>query len=248
MEIDQETRENIQNFVKSLTKANHAEIKGYLSEILGDNQFLDSIANKSNEASGKQPFSLKVLAIDRPSYLALYVLCRALKPTVVVETGVASGMSSSYLLRALDKNGKGKLYSIDVPWHTVTQNWKPHFSEETLTAMPIEKTSGWIIPDFIRSRWELIIGKSTEKLPQLLNNVGPVDVFFHDSEHTYDNMFWEFKTVWPALKKGGILLAHNIEATNAFVDFEGSVGGEHFSVSGVNNDGWKVTTGAKIKN
>jgi len=247
MEIDRETKESIYNFVNSLAKVTHKEIEGYLAEISEDTRFLDSIAGKSDKASGKSPFSLKVLAIDKPSYLALYVLNRTIKPNVVVETGVASGMSSSYILRALDKNNKGKLFSIDVPWHTVTQNWKAHFSDDDLKATPIEKTSGWIIPDFIRSRWELIIGKSSEKLPLLLEQTGPVDVFFHDSEHTYDNMLWEFKTVWPALKKGGILLAHNIEATNAFADFERSVGGEHFSVSGVNNDGWNVTTGAKIK-
>ena len=160
---------------------------------------------------------------------------------------LASGRQKFYILRALDKNQKGKLCSIDVPWHTVTQNWKPHFSDETLTAMPIEKTPGWIIPEFIKSRWELTIGRSSDKLPQLLNNSGPIDFFFHDSEHTYENMTWEFKTVWPQLKKGGILLAHNIEANSAFADFEKSVGGNTFRVTGKNTDGWTVTTGAKIK-
>jgi len=45
----------------------------------------------------------------------LYVAVRALKPSIVVETGVGSGMSSSFILRALAMNGFGTLYSIDLP-------------------------------------------------------------------------------------------------------------------------------------
>jgi predicted O-methyltransferase YrrM len=115
MEIDNETRINIQNFVKSLTGGNHEEIKNYLTEILSDQEFHDSIARRGDDGSRAKPFSLKVLAMDTTSCLALYVLCRASKPGVFVETGVAGGMSSSYILRALDKNAYGKLFSIDVP-------------------------------------------------------------------------------------------------------------------------------------
>ena len=41
----------------------------------------------------------------------LYVICRKLGPETVVETGVASGISSSYILCALEVNCIGKLYS-----------------------------------------------------------------------------------------------------------------------------------------
>ncbi|MGP8078996.1 MAG: class I SAM-dependent methyltransferase [Dehalococcoidales bacterium] len=247
MEINEGIRGRIQSFVKNLTRADDEELQTYISEILADKQFHGSIAGKGDDGSGKKPFSLKILASDTSSCLALYTLCRALKPTVVVETGVASGVSSAYILRALDKNNHGKLFSIDVPWYTVTGNWKADFTDEDMKVQPIEKQSGWIIHESLKGRWELLLGKTSDKLSDLLNKVGPVEVFFHDSEHSYENMSREFRTAWPALRKGGILIAHNVDVNNAFADFERSAGGESFRLSGINNDGRWITIGAKIK-
>jgi len=39
----------------------------------------------------------------------LYVITRALRPKTVMETGVAAGISSSYILQALSDNNEGKL-------------------------------------------------------------------------------------------------------------------------------------------
>jgi hypothetical protein len=47
--------------------------------------------------------------------LMLYAIVRAYKPDIVVETGVARGASSSFILCAMHENGKGHLYSIDLP-------------------------------------------------------------------------------------------------------------------------------------
>ncbi len=232
MEIDKEMHGRIQGFIKGLTKASDGEIQQYVSEILSDKEFHDSIAKKRNAGSGRKYFSL-MLAIDVVSRLVLYSLCRKLKPSVIVETGVASGMSSAYILRALDKNNHGELFSIDVPWHTVTENWKPHFSDEDMTTRPIEKQSGWIIPDYLRDRWQLFLGKSSENLPPLLKKIEAMDVFLHDSEHTYETMLWEFQTAWPNLRAGGMLIAHNVDSNDAFSDFGQSVGGESILLTGM---------------
>jgi hypothetical protein len=42
----------------------------------------------------------------------LYLITRLTKPNWIIETGVSSGASSAYLLRALDDNKKGKLVGI----------------------------------------------------------------------------------------------------------------------------------------
>jgi predicted O-methyltransferase YrrM len=245
MKIDKELRGNIQAFIKNLTDAEDDEIKEYISEIVSDRKLENSLAKKSNFGDGEKPFSYRI-AVDVASRLALYILCRARKPDVVVETGVASGTSSSYILRALDKNDRGTLYSIDVPWYTVTQNWKGAFVDGVKTN-PIEMQSGWIIPNYLRDRWDLTMGLTSEKLPALLKKTGKVDVFFHDSEHSYENMAREFKTIWPGLRKKGVMLVHNVEKTPAFAEFEDKVGGTSFKLSGLNNDGKIMTIGGKAK-
>jgi hypothetical protein len=47
---------------------------------------------------------------DGPS---LYLLTRLLRPNAIVETGVAAGVSSYFILQALQDIGKGQLYSVD---------------------------------------------------------------------------------------------------------------------------------------
>src|SRR3954470_14955542 len=48
-----------------------------------------------------------------PAIYALYGLCRALRPEIVVETGSARGFSTCALALACRQKGKGKVYAID---------------------------------------------------------------------------------------------------------------------------------------
>jgi predicted O-methyltransferase YrrM len=148
--------------------------------------------------------------IDHQSGTALYVLVRIFKPEVVVETGVANGVSSSFILKALDQNSRGRLYSIDL-----------HYREGV--SVPIGKELGWIVPEELRNRWLLVLGESTKVLPKLLEKLGTVDMFFHDSRHTYKTMMKEYSIVWPFLKDGGLLLSHDVKSNDAFLDFVDSI-------------------------
>jgi hypothetical protein len=53
-------------------------------------------------------------------------------------------------------------------------------------------------------------------LPGLLGQTGAVDLFVHDSLHTYRNMRREFEAVWPRLRTGGMILADDVERNRAF--------------------------------
>lgn len=44
----------------------------------------------------------------------------------------------------------------------------------------------------MKDAWTLKIGKSTKVLPKVLEDVGEIDIFLHDSEHTYENMMAEY--------------------------------------------------------
>lgn len=137
----------------------------------------------------------------------IYAVVRALKPSIVVETGVASGVSTALTLQALSLNWEGELYSVDMP------NLDP------LARLPSGKEPGWLVPRDLRKKWHFVLGLSREKLGPLLQKLGSIDLFLHDSEHSYRNMLFEFELAWFFLREGGVLLAGDVTTNNAFRDF-----------------------------
>lgn len=162
---------------------------------------------------------------------ALYIFTRILKPETVVETGVAAGVSSAFILKALEDNGKGILYSIDYPnyWE---QDYLPPSEQSKLGLPPkpypslefIGKETGFAIPTNLKRRWVLKLGKSRDLLANLLKELGKCDIFLHDSEHTYENMMFEYITAWDYLPQGGFLVSDEISWNSAFRDFSRKVG------------------------
>jgi hypothetical protein len=132
-----------------------------------------------------------------------YLLCRTLKPAVVLETGVAYGTTSAFSLAALHQNSTGELWSIDLP---------PLGREA-------DRYVGALIPQPLKGRWHLHRGPSKRILPPLLKAIGGVDLFIHDSLHTYRSMLREFQAVWPFLRPGGVLIADDVGESSAFMEF-----------------------------
>jgi hypothetical protein len=56
----------------------------------------------------------------------------------------------------------------------------------------------------------LVIGDSRRELPGLMERCAPVDMFYHDSLHTYEHMVWEFGTALPHLGIGGLLASDDV--------------------------------------
>jgi hypothetical protein len=111
----------------------------------------------------------------------LYALIRKRRPGVLVETGVCNGVSSAVMLEALERNGEGRLHSIDLPEHTDTPYATDAFWEgKKGAAVPKGRDPGWAIPDALRGRWELTIGRSQDVLESVLGRLGEIDFFLHD--------------------------------------------------------------------
>jgi hypothetical protein len=149
-----------------------------------------------------------------------YALVRIVQPDLVVETGVREGFSTRFLLLAMERNQHGTLHSIDLP--DQDQPLSPE-GEGGTDALPSGKTTGWLIPASLRSRWHLHLGDARDLLPGLLRTLGQVDIFIHDSLHTYDHMLFEYRMAWPHLRAGGILLSDDTDWNAAFAEFAAAV-------------------------
>jgi len=132
---------------------------------------------------------------DADPALARVVWCltRHLRPEVVVETGVARGLTSRFVLEALASNGAGRLWSVDMP---PSAEHAPGLADQTGIAVPAQ----------LRERWTLLRGTSRDCLPSLIGGLvqlnQPVDLFVHDSLHTGRNVRFELDCVWTAILAG----------------------------------------------
>jgi hypothetical protein len=155
----------------------------------------------------------------------LYALLRDQKPRVAVETGVCNGVSTAFLLLALERNGAGDLHSIDLP-EVAGEEYEPgtFWDGKGGAVIPPGQEPGWMVPPDLRSRWKLVLGRSQDELPPLLERLGEIEFFMHDSEHSYDCMSFEFGAAWEALGDGGLLVADDVNVNSAWDEFTRAVG------------------------
>ncbi|MBX5442010.1 MAG: class I SAM-dependent methyltransferase [Solirubrobacteraceae bacterium] len=151
----------------------------------------------------------------------VYCLVRALRPAVFVETGVLHGMTSAFVLEAMRVNGRGRLISIDLPSYAETG---PANRDGYTGTLPPGREPGWLVPEELRGRWELHLGASLDLLPGILDGLDRLDVFLHDSDHTYETMRGEFELAWPKLAEGGALIADDSTDNTAFAELCERVG------------------------
>jgi Methyltransferase domain len=159
--------------------------------------------------------------------LRLYRLLRDVQPQVAVETGVCNGVSTAFLLLALEDNGAGELHSIDLPEVAGEEYEEGTFWDGKGGAViPPGKEPGWMVPPELRERWHLVLGRSQDELPPLLDRIDQIDFFMHDSEHSYECMSFEFRTAWVALREDGVLVADDVNVNSAWSEFTGEIGRE----------------------
>ena len=190
-----------ERFLTSITGVAAHKVRSFLdeptrSEVLADCLREAEVIFRALRVESADLYAKKVLV--------QYAAIRGFEPDVVVETGVANGVSSAYLLSALQANSRGTLYSIGLD--------DPEY-------LPAGKSLGWIVPESLRSRWKLMVGDTRDLLPKLLADVASIDVFIHDSLHTYEHMVWEYRSVYPHLRRGGLLVSDDALWNSAFLEF-----------------------------
>jgi predicted O-methyltransferase YrrM len=113
-----------------------------------------------------------------------YALTRLLRPTVVVEVGTNFGCSTAHWVAAMDKNGAGKLYCLDVSF----ANLRTH-----------------------SSRMEMLLGDGIESSRTLIAEGVVPDILYEDGPHTRE-FTRDFIKLWlPVMRKDAIVIVHDIE-------------------------------------
>ena len=179
---------------------------------VGDDSLIRNYINEAEAALNENERNLNTPLVHPTNWdsgkslqILMYVSIRILKPDIVIETGTANGRSAAAIASALSANKFGKLYSYDVLKTTapyIQEKNRRHVSLVTLDGKP----------------------ESLRKHIAALPRVSGVQIFLHDSDHSYPNQMSDYQTA----KELGfdLLVSDDVDASLAFCDFsrkEGSV-------------------------
>ena len=126
-----------------------------------------------------------------------YALVRALKPQIVVETGVDKGLGSCVLAAALLRNR--------------SEGHQGHYF-----GTDINPEAGWLFQDMYRNAGEILYGDSIKSIEQLQ---GPIDLFINDSDHSAEYEEREYECIATKLSDSAIILGDNAHATDKLYQF-----------------------------
>jgi hypothetical protein len=139
--------------------------------------------------------------------VAWYVVVRASKPKLVVETGIKHGIGSLVLLVALERNAsegsRGRLMSFDD-----------------------DPYSGWVVPDRLSASWERICATTDVALESALAGHA-VDLFICDTPPNYELESFEMRTALRHASPGVILIAGNGDRTTVLPELVAELGGDY---------------------
>ena len=126
---------------------------------------------------------------------------KIMRPHRIVETGVANGASTRMILQCFEDFDlpNSELYSFDVDPKV--------FSLELVQ----------------NSQFNKRIVDSPASFLSAIRKIGTIDLFYHDSDHSYSNQLLEYGAAWEALSKNGLLVSDDVNWSNAFLDFCKSV-------------------------
>jgi predicted O-methyltransferase YrrM len=196
-------------FLSASALAGGDAVRGAIDELSGDRDFFDLIDDGLQALAGYARQGVRTGELRIHAH-TVYVLVRLLRPATVVETGIANGKSSALILRALERNGAGRLVSVDLP----TRQEAARDHDDGL--LPAGRAPGWLVPERLRTRWDVNLGDARDLLPRLKRDLGPIDLFFHDSLHTFDHMMFELTLAKSWVKPGGAVACDDIQDNEAF--------------------------------
>ncbi len=188
-DLDSLNRDQLCWFVSAVAGAQIAQVRAWMQELENDNQLVDHLTTRLSSNPRRR------ICATEPHWarrFGWYALVRAAQPDHVVETGTHLGLGSCAIAAALLRNGHGRLTTIDV-----------------------DPEAGYLIGE----PWASVIDRRTGSSIDVLAELNDVDMFLHDSLHTYDYEARELLAVEPNLHADAIILSDNAHESSALSDW-----------------------------
>lgn len=185
--------------VAVVTKTDYSLILKYMDEAQSDETLRDTILNAIEHSPEKRSADNEVRFGRR---LGWYAFARAMKPNIIVETGVDKGLGSVLLCAALLRNREegfeGRYYGTD-----------------------INPQAGYFLEGEYKEVGEVLYGDSLASLSAFSEKI---DLFINDSDHSSEYEYQEYQTIMPLITDRTIILGDNSHCTSKLADFSHETG------------------------
>jgi Methyltransferase domain len=176
-------------FISAVTGAEIGQTRAWMQELEDDTQLIDHLTRRLSSNPRRKICATEPHWARRSGW---YAIVRAARPDHVVETGTHLGLGSCVIAAALLRNGHGRLTTID-----------------------IDPEAGYLIGE----PWASVIDRRVGDSTDMLGTLRGVNVFLHDSLHTYDYETRELAAVEPNLHADAIILSDNAHESAALSDW-----------------------------
>jgi len=204
--------------ISHITKKPYLEIFKYILEIDSNIMLKEHIYNETKK-SAESYKSDKTIYFGRR--IGWYAIARAIKPKIIVETGVDKGLGSCILISALMKNKKdgysGYYYGTD-----------------------INSNAGYLLTKEYTKYGEILYGDSIDSLSRFNKKI---DLFINDSDHSQDYEYNEYLTIESKLSKNAILLGDNSHCTTKLFEFSSKTGRSFLFFAETPQNHWREGAG-----
>lgn len=130
----------------------------------------------------------------------LYLMTRFAAPELIFEFSPKRGWSTLHMAAALERNGRGRLISFELD------------PISAATAGRALRRAG------LAHRAEIVVGDVREELPRVYETlrrsagVDGLEFLFIDSDHGEEFARWYLETLWPCVRRDGIVHVHDVRA------------------------------------
>jgi hypothetical protein len=176
-------------YICAVTGAEIGRVRAWMQELEEDSKLIDHLTRRLSSNPRRRICAKEPHWARRSGW---YAIVRAAQPDHVIETGTHLGLGSCVIAAALLRNGHGHLTTID-----------------------IDPEAGYLIGE----PWASVIDRRTGDSIEVLDALRDVDIFLHDSLHTYDYESKEFAAVEPNLRADAIILSDNAHESSALSDW-----------------------------
>lgn len=197
------------------------EIRKYIDELNNDQELKNHVQTITSNSPLKKYADKEVHFAKR---LGWYAFARAMRPKLIVETGVDKGLGSVVLCSALLRN-------------------KAEGFEGRYIGTDINTKAGYLLQGKYAEVGKVMYGDSIESLKTITDKI---DLFINDSDHSAEYEYREYQTIKPNITDKTIILGDNSHVTNKLALFSWEANRKFIFFKEIPKDHWYPGSGIGI--